>query len=325
MKVFMPGEWAEERVAQLASLVPDGVSVYTGEHPPADGFEILVAGRPTRAQIEYSRTLRWLLIPWAGLPRPTAELMKQYPQIRVHNLHHNAGAVAELAIGLLLSAARKLIPGDRGMRRGNWALRYKQEESLLIDGSKALVLGYGEVGRRVSELLRAMGARVEATRRTQQKREDQKGIIVHPPSALPTLLPSAQFVILCLPLTPDTDGMIGKYELALMKESTILVNVGRAELVDEKALYESLSSRRIGGAALDVWYNYPFSSAEMSSTMPSIAPFWDLDNVVMCPHVGGAFGVPSLERKRMEHLAVIIRAAFEGDRVPWQVDLAQGY
>lgn len=325
MKVFMPGEWPEGEVSQLASLVPGGVSIYTGEYPPVEGFEILIAGRPTRAQIEASPILQWLVIPWAGLPRPTGELMKQYPQIAVHNLHHNAGAVSELAIGLLLCAARKIVVADRALRKGNWALRYRQEESVLIEGNRALVLGYGEIGRRVAELLRALGARVDATKRSAKRKEDVRGVIVHPPSDLHSLIPGAYFVILCLPMTPETDGLIGEYELALMHEKTILVNVGRAELVQEQPLFDSLKNHRIGAAAMDVWYNYPFSSSEMAKTRPSSAPFWELDNVVMVPHIGGAYGVPALEKKRVENLAVIIRAAYEGTEVPWRIDLNLGY
>src|SRR5512136_216230 len=116
MNVFMPGEWPEGFVSRVSSLVPDEVRIVGGEEPPKEGFQILVTGKPTKLQIESSSVLRWLVIPYPGLPGATAELLKGYPQIQVHNIHHNAGAVAEHAVGLLLAACRKILPADLALR-----------------------------------------------------------------------------------------------------------------------------------------------------------------------------------------------------------------
>jgi len=321
----MPGDWPEGFVARVSSLVPDGVRITWGEHPPSDGFHILVTGRPTKMQVESSPVLRWLFIPWPGLPRATAEIMKGFPQVQVHNIHHNAGAVAELAIGLLVAAARKVLPADLALRKGNWAFRYRRDDAILIEGNRAVIVGYGEVGTRIASILRSMGARVDAVRRTQERREELRGVVVHPAASLKALIPGASFVMLSCPLTPDTAGMIGEEELALMSERTILVNVGRAELVEEKALFNALMTRKIRCAALDVWYRYPVTSADRTRTLPSIDPFWDLDNVIMSPHLGAASGVPALMRKQAEQLAILISAAAQGSEVPWRVDLSLGY
>lgn len=325
MNVFMPGEWPDGLVNRISSLVPEGVRIQTGEHPHRDGFQILITGRPTKSQIEHSPTLRWLFIPWPGLPQATAELMKGYPQIPVHNIHHNASAVAEMAVGLLIAASRKLLPADQALRKGNWAHRYRRDDATLIEGNRALIVGYGEIGSRIGTILKAMGARVDAVRRNQARREELKGVFVHPASSLANLIPGASFVILACPLTPETGCMIGDEQLMLMSEKTILVNVGRAELVHERALFNALMTRKIRAAALDVWYRYPTSSADRTRTLPAIDPFWNLDNVVMSPHLGAASGVPALEKRQAEQLAVLVSAAAQGFEIPWRVDLNLGY
>ena len=87
-----------------------------------------------------------------------------------------------------------------------------------------------------------------------------------------------------MPLTPDTQGIIGDKQLRAMKPSAILVNVSRAQLVDEDALYDALAQGRLAGAALDVWYRYPTG---LDPTLPARRPFHELPNVLMTPHVSG--------------------------------------
>src|SRR6266436_3294429 len=87
-----------------------------------------------------------------------------------------------------------------------------------------------------------------------------------------------------MPATPDTIGSIGRKRLGLMKQTAFLINVARAEIIDEDALYKALARRSIAGAALDVWYRYP---REAGSTAPATRPFHELPNVLMTPHVSG--------------------------------------
>jgi phosphoglycerate dehydrogenase-like enzyme len=91
-------------------------------------------------------------------------------------------------------------------------------------------------------------------------------------------------VVIAMPATPDTIGCIDRRRLGLMKSTAFLINVSRAEIVDEGALYESLAQRSIAGAALDVWYRYP---RQPGPTAPATRPFHELPNVLMTPHVSG--------------------------------------
>jgi phosphoglycerate dehydrogenase-like enzyme len=104
------------------------------------------------------------------------------------------------------------------------------------------------------------------------------------PERLDELLRRADYVVLTLPLTEATRGLIGPAQLATLRPTAMLINVSRAEVVDERALYRALAERRIAAAALDVWYRYPREAAPM---LPAHQPFHELPNVLLTPHVSG--------------------------------------
>jgi len=126
---------------------------------------------------------------------------------------------------------------------------------------------------------------VRAIRQRPQARAESDGLaFLGGPDDLDEVLRGADYAAITLPLTPSTRGLLGKRELGLMKPTAVLVNVARAEIVDEDALYEALAGGTIGGAALDVWYRYP---AGPDPTLPARRPFHELGNVLMTPHVAG--------------------------------------
>jgi phosphoglycerate dehydrogenase-like enzyme len=104
------------------------------------------------------------------------------------------------------------------------------------------------------------------------------------PEMMDEVLQRSDYVVIAMPATPDTIGCIDRRRLGLMKSTAFLINVSRAEIVDEGALYESLAQRSIAGAALDVWYRYP---RQPGPTAPATRPFHELPNVLMTPHVSG--------------------------------------
>ena len=291
---------------------------------PAD-YHILIAGRPTRAHIEASPNLQTLVIPWAGIPESTRALMLGFPEIAVHNLHHNAGPVAELVVALLLAAAKGIVALDRSLRAHDWTPRYQPSPAPLLAGQTALVLGYGVIGRSVAHLCRGLGMEVIATRRraTMLPRRDEQGILVAPADALHELLPRAGALLICVPHTPETTGLIGAGELGLLPAHAVLVNIARGPVVEEAALYHALRERTILAAGLDVWYNYPADEAARAHTQPSAYPFHELDNVVMSPHRAGHS--TATEALRLTHLAELLNAAARGEPLPNRVDLKAGY
>jgi phosphoglycerate dehydrogenase-like enzyme len=301
-----------------AGLAP-GIHLSHGpELPKPAGYHILVAGRPQREHLTASPNLKALIIPWAGLPESTRQLILDFPHIRVHNLHHNARPVAELTIALLLAAAKFVVPLDRSLRAGDWTPRYQPSPSILLRGKTALILGHGAVGREVAQLCRGLGMNVMAI-----TRHPSGEPFLAPPEALHQLLPRADVLLVCLPHTSETTGLIGTRELALLPQNAILVNIGRGPIVDEAALYTALRDGTLYAAGLDVWYNYPADEDARSYTPPSAYPFHELPNVVMSPHRAGAS--TETERLRATHLAELLNAAAHGEPMPNRVDLRAGY
>lgn len=308
-----------------SQLHPD-ISLTAGSDlpTPAD-YQILVAGRPQREHITANPNLEALIIPWAGLPEPTRRLMLDFPHIPVHNLHHNALPVAEHAIALFLAALKLIVPMDRSLRGHDWTPRYQRKPSQLVSGKRALILGYGAIGRHVATLCRGLGMEVMAIQRhAKEPGTDTPGdVALASLDALHRNLPVAEALIVCLPHTPETTGIIGAEELSLLPAGAVLINIARGPIVDEAALYKALSEGTLYAAGLDVWYNYPADEEARSHTPPADHPFHELDNVVMSPHRAGH--TEETERLRMEHLAELLNAAARGQPMPNRVDLQAGY
>ena len=313
------GDDFEERLATC--LTPDVKMTWGEELPTASTFDILVNGRPTREQLESHQHLKALIIPWAGLPIATRDLLRQFPDLPVHNLHHNAVPTAEMAFTLIMAAAKDLIPIDRGFRAHDWTPRYTRSRSMTLSGRAALILGFGAIGQQVARMCRGANMTVHAIRR-RSATSAVDGVTVHPPTALHDLLPRADAVIICLPWTEETTALIGDAELAMLPDQAILVNVARGGIVNEDALYAALSSGRIR-AGLDVWYSYPRTEEDRSHTPPSSHDFATLPNVVMTPHLAGH--PMETEVRRAEALAELLNAAAAGKPMPNRVDTNAGY
>jgi phosphoglycerate dehydrogenase-like enzyme len=214
---------------------------------------------------------------------------------------------------------------DRGLRSADWSRRYDPFPAVLLDGRHALILGYGAVGCRVARICRGLGMRVSAVRRRPAEAEEDCPDDVRGLEALHDLLPGADALIVTLPLTHATDGLVGEQELDLLPKHAVLVNVGRGPVVDDGALYRALRDGSIRAAGLDVWYRYPRDEEGRTDTQPSEHPFGELDNVVMSPHRAGDPGTEETERARMEALAGSLNALAAGEPVPHPVDLDEGY
>ena len=314
-----------ERIDELLGLLDERIRVTVGaEHPERGSCDILVAGVPEDDMVVGNERLRAVIIPWSGVPNRTRALMKDHPEVAVHNLHHNALQVAELAMALMLAAAKLVVPLDGALRRGDWSARYENTQTVLLRGKRALVLGAGAIGRLIAGMCEGIGLSATLVGRSAREASGE-GPAVRSVAALTELLPKADVLFVTLPLTDETKGILAAPELALTPEQCILVNVGRGPVVDETALYEALRDGTLHAAGLDVWYNYPTDEPSRTSTSPSAHPFQELENVVMSPHRGGAPNTPETESLRMQGLAELLNAAARGENMPNRVDLELGY
>lgn len=317
MRVHLKGEYSTKELKSLQDLLSERISLTSGDIDFQNDCSVLVAGRVTEKEVAFCRELKAVVIPWAGVPPVTLDTLRNHPEISLHNIHHNAVAAAELAITLMLAAAKLIIPADQSLRKGDWSPRYRPEGKIIED-CRVLVLGWGSIGRRIGGVCNAMGAAVKGIRRTPDPE-------LFAPGELPVLLKETDILFITLPLTHETRGLIGEKELNLLPEKAILVNVSRGSVVEEEALFKHLKTGRLGAAGLDVWYNYPDTEESRTSTMPSSFNFGSLSNVVMSPHRGGAFGLQELERRRLGHLAALLLALEEGKNEKGKIDLNTGY
>jgi len=309
-------------ISRFESNLHSDINLTCGEKLPENReIDILIAGVPERKHIIACPGLKALVIPWSGLPNATRELMREFPEIAVHNIHHNAAPTAETAISLLMAAAKNLIPVDRSFRKNDWSLRYSENRSILLEGKTALILGFGSIGKKIASICQGLGMTVLAIKRniSEKNRDDPP---LFDPENLYDLLPKANILFITLPLTPRTKDLIGAGELALLKDNAIIINVARGPIINESALFNELKSGRLK-AGLDVWYNYPKKENERNNTPPSDFPFSDLENVVMTPHLGGNSDMT--EDLRIEKLAELLNSAAKGKEIPGRVDLERGY
>jgi phosphoglycerate dehydrogenase-like enzyme len=311
-------------LARLLDQLDPGIDLTYGACLPTPAaFHVLIASRPSLHQLAASPELQALIIPGAGLTADLRVLMHEFPGVSVHNMHHNAAAVAEMTIALMLAAAKFIVPIDRTFRQHDWVLPFSPDPSLMMEHKVALVLGYGAVGRRVAAICQGLSMRVDAIRRHATGAFVDAGIKIHPIEALHRLLPGADVLLICLPDTPETRGLIGERELGLLPARAVLVNVGRGPIVDEAALYHALRNGSLYAAGLDVWYRYPSDPESRSHTRPSAYPFHNLDNVVMSPHRAGR--ATEAQALRVDELAIMLNMAGRGEEMPNKVDLEAGY
>ncbi|MCB0133468.1 MAG: hypothetical protein KDD78_21535 [Caldilineaceae bacterium] len=328
LHVHIVNAYSPDNTRMLQAMLHPAVTISSGPALPPDGpVHILVTGFPTVEQLEAASGLQAVIVPFAGVPPKTRALLADRPAVTLHNLHYNVVPTAEMAATLLLAAAKFVVPMDQELRRGDWRSRYIETPVTSLHGKTALILGYGQIGRRLAPVCQALGMEVLGVRRDPPGPGDQEGLMeevkVYPPGALWELLPKADALICILPLTDETRDIIGAAELARLPAGALLVNVGRGETVNEAALYAALQTGSLRAAGLDVWYTYPQSDEDRSHTMPSRFPFHELENVVMSPHRGGYLS--AAEEERMRHLAVLLNAAAVGDPMPNLVNKDLGY
>jgi len=200
-------------------------------------------------------------------------------------------ATADLAFGLLLAAARRIVEADAYVRAGRWDAAPPPLFGTDVHHARLGIIGMGGVGRAVAR--RASGFDMEVVYHNRHRLDaatETAGGASY--LALDELLRSSDFVLVQVPYTPQTHHMIGAPQLALMKKTAILVNTARGGVVDDAALIAALHAGQVAGAALDVFENEPRLNAA----------FRDLPNVILTPHIGSAT-FPT--RYRMAELAVL--------------------
>jgi len=262
------------------------------ELPGADAMLALTLPPEARPA---ARRLRAFLYPGAGVPQMDAQA---FPAgCAVLNVYEHGTPIAEYVMAVILLHVTEIVRYAASFRTGSWAGsgRTGGQPHAEAAGKTLGLIGYGAIGQAVAKRAMAFDMRVIAVS------EDlalpagaPQPHFLGPPGDLPLILEQSDFLVIACPLTERTRNMLGAPELARLKPSAYLINVSRAEIIDERALYEALRDRRIAGAALDVWYRYPQNGDEIMTG--STLPFHELPNVLATPHMAG-WSAPMVERR----------------------------
>jgi phosphoglycerate dehydrogenase-like enzyme len=262
--------------------VPDDLSAETARaiYSTAD---VIVGIRLTSA-MPISSSLRLYQVPGAGYDGIDPAILPA--GVALCNCFGHENAIAEYVIAALLARHVPLADADRRLRKGDWKYWAGGPDGLRTElGETSIgILGYGHIGKMLAIRAKAFGMRVSIANRSPVSISE----VVDEAYALSNLrgfMGSADAIVNTLPLTEQTQGLIGEAELDAMRPDSVILNVGRGAVIDEAALYAALKARRIGRAVIDTWFIYP--NAEHTNPLPAHLPFQELDNVVMTPHMSG--------------------------------------
>ncbi len=272
---------------------------------PAAEAEILYCWRPPPSVLTRAPQLRWIQVMGAGVEQL---LVPELPERVV--VTRAAGIfgpwMAEYTLAWCLWVTQRIDGFRSSQRRRRWA----PVDPIPLRGQTLCVIGLGDIGRAIARLARAAGMRViGVTRSGRRPREAER---VYRTRALRSALARADFVVLAVPLSAATRGLLGAAELAAMKPSAWLINIARGPIVDETALLEALRARRIGGAVLDVFDAEP---------LPPEHPLWTFENVAITPHISG----PSTPREIAPIFNDNLRRYLAGRPLRHLVDRTRGY
>jgi D-2-hydroxyacid dehydrogenase (NADP+) len=220
--------------------------------------------------------LDWIHSIQAGYDRFPLDELEREGIVLTNSSGIHGTSVGEMGVGLMLALARRIGTYVKNQTERRWD-RLTWNAAFTVEGEQLCVVGLGTLGRGIAERADALGMEVVGVKRTP---EDVPGVEqIYTPANLHDAIADARFVALTVPLTDETEGLIGPGEFEIMREDAYLVNVARGPVVDQDALVAALDDGALAGAALDVFEEEP---------LPEESPLWDHENVLVTPHVAAA-------------------------------------
>lgn len=293
-------DWVEPRWfdtnAQMLELAPEA------EIGWFDTYSIPDMGEAVRR----ASRLKWLYSSYAGVEQMPLDVMRERGVCYTNGAGINAIAIAEYVVMGMLTMAKGYHEIVRAQDRQEWLPDSPGKVELA--GSRALILGYGAIGQRVDKLLAPFDVAV-----TKVRRKAEVGALT--PDEWRQRLGEFDWIILAVPATPATEGLLGAAEFAAMKRNAVVINVARGTVIDQDALVEALQQGRIGGAFLDVTTPEP---------LPPGHVLWSMPNVHITMHLSGRSQDRMFERATDRFLVNLERYR-SGEPLEPQVDLTLGY
>lgn len=217
--------------------------------------------------------IKWVHTWWTGVDSLVFPELKNYPLVLTNARGIYAEALAEFVIGACIYFAKNFPRVLANQKAAIW----EQFESELIFGKTLGIFGYGEIGKAIAKRAKALGMKVVAVRkRLEQSKGDPNIDAVYPFEQAEQIFKNSDYLVNAAPLTEQTKYFIDKTKISILKNSSVVINVGRGPVIKEIDLIEALVEKRIRGAALDVFEVEPLSKE---------SPLWKLDNVLISPHI----------------------------------------
>lgn len=271
----------EKYVEQLKKMAPDWQIICNGSRDDYTRHLIdaeIISGWSEgfdTAFLNSSPKLRWIHSWGAGVETIPKKTLKDRDIILTNSSGVHSYPISESVFAMMLSLTKKLHKYMRSQINKEW----RPESSLLeMHGKTIGILGIGDIGLEVAKLAKAFNMEVLGYRRSGQPINGVDTMFDYGSEGLNELLSRSDYVVNTLPLTKDTERIIGKEQFDIMKPTSFYINIGRGRTTDEKALINALCEESIAGAGLDVFESEP---------LPKESPLWELENVILTPHVSG--------------------------------------
>lgn len=319
MKIVMVGEAAthQEEIAAELGFAADYLALPREAHESPhwdeqiDGADVLVAMRFKRADKARIPRFRLLHVPGAGLDGIDFSVL---PEGSVAcNVFEHEIPMAEYALASMLEHEVGLAQARASFDSERFSAAYLGRRPRgELHGKSVLIVGFGRIGQAVAVRAQAFGMKVIAlSSRALDGHVPGPCNEAYSPAQINAILPRADYVVLCCPLNDETRGSFGAAQFQAMRPDAVLINIARAAVVDEDALYCALVEKRIAKAFLDVWYAYPAGSSD--SVAPARHRFEELANAFCTPHVSG--WTHGLFERRYAFIAANIRRLRNGERL----------
>ena len=242
--------------------------------PHIGDYEVLF-GHPVPALLRQASQLKWLCSDYAGVEKYLDDAVWPRPDCLLSNASGAYGpTISEHILMVLLMLLRRMPEYQADLCQRQWTFHTPIRS---IIGSHVVMLGTGDIASHTARRLKALGASVTGVCRSGRSKEPAFDRVV-PIQELDSVLPSADALVMALPSTPETEGVLSRERIALLPERAYVVNVGRGSAIDQNALVEALMQRKLAGAALDVMTPEP---------LPADDSLWDCPNTIITPHVSG--------------------------------------
>ncbi len=280
--------------------------------PHIEDYEIIY-GHPAPEIVAKAKNLRWMCSDFAGIEKYLPDEVWPNPDCILSNSSGAYGpTISEHIIMVLLMLLRRMPEYEADLAKREWTFHAPIRS---IIGSHFVLLGTGDIGSNTARRLKALGASVTGVCRSGRSEESAFDRVV-PLAELDTVLPTADALIMSLPATAETAGILSAERIALLPKHAYVINVGRGSAIDQEALVNALMSRSIAGAALDVMVPEPLNSDH---------PLWSCPNTIITPHVSGNLSLGLTCDLDIDMFTADLRRYSENKPLSNYVDRKRGY